>query len=147
MGTDRSTITTSGPDGTAVEPARWIRVVTLLGAAAFLLFGLWAFLAPQSFFDQIATFEPYNPHLIHDLGAFQVGIGAVLLLAAYPERIDGLAAALLGAGVGAAVHVIGHVIDIDLGGKPASDIPTLSILALAAIVAGYARLRETTLRR
>jgi len=147
MSIEGSTTTTTGPEGAAVGPARWIRVVTLLGASAFLLFGLWAFFAPQSFFDQIATFEPYNPHLIHDLGAFQIGIGLVLLLAAYPERIDGLAAALLGAGAGAVVHVIGHVIDVDLGGKPSSDIPTLSIIALLVIVAGYGRLRETTLRR
>lgn len=60
---------------------------------------MWALVAPRSFFTSLATFEPYNPHLLHDIGAFQIGIGAVLLLAAFPERLNGLAAALLAAGV------------------------------------------------
>ena len=122
--------------------AGWVRAVALIGAAGFLLFGLWALLAPRSFFDALATFEPFNPHLIHDIGAFQVGLGAVLLLAAFPERVDGLAAALLGVGVGAAAHVVSHLVDLDLGGNPTSDIPTLSVLALALLVAGAARLRR-----
>lgn len=123
-----------------IEPARWIRGVTLAGGAAFVLFGLWALISPRSFFDSLATYEPYNPHLLHDIGAFQVGLGAVLLLAAFPERIDGLAAALLGVGVGAVLHVVAHVVDMDLGGTPATDIPSLSILAVALVAAGVSRL-------
>jgi hypothetical protein len=48
----------------------------------FLVFGAWAFADPESFFDEVATFEPYNQHLIQDVGAFQIGLGAVLLIAA-----------------------------------------------------------------
>lgn len=127
---------------TSPQPvAPWIRTVTLIGAAFFVAFGLWAFLAPQSFFDQLAMFEPYNVHFLHDIGAFQVGLGAVLALAAFPERLDGLAAALLGVGIGALVHTVGHVIDSDLGGSPTTDIPTLGILAVVLLVAGVARQR------
>lgn len=122
--------------------APWIRAVTLVGAAFFVAFGLWAFLAPQSFFDQLAMFEPYNVHFLHDIGAFQVGLGAVLALAAFPERFDGLAAALLGVGGGALLHSVGHVIDSDLGGSPATDIPTLGILAVVLLAAGIARQRS-----
>ncbi len=121
--------------------ASWIRTVTLIGAVSLVGFGLWAFLAPESFFEQLAMFEPYNTHFLHDIGAFQVGLGAVLALAAFPERIDGLAAALLGVGTGALLHAIGHVIDSDLGGTPATDIPTLGILAVVLLVAGIARQR------
>ena len=125
-----------------IEPARWIRGVTLAGGAAFVFFGLWAMISPQSFFDSLATYEPYNPHLLHDIGAFQIGLGVVLLLAAFPERIDGLAAALLGVGAGAAMHVVAHLLDLDLGGTPATDIPSLSILARALLAAGVSRLRR-----
>lgn len=134
---------TTGPAGAARRPTTWIRAAALAGAFGFLAAGLWALLAPWSFFTSLATFEPYNPHLIHDVGAFQIGLGAVLLLAAFPERINGLAAALLGVGVGAAAHVVSHLIDIDLGGTPATDIPTLSILALVLLAAGSAHARAT----
>ena len=44
-----------------------------------LAFGIWAFFAPVSFADFVAF--PYNGHLLHDVGAFQIGIGATVLLA------------------------------------------------------------------
>jgi hypothetical protein len=44
-----------------------------------LAFGIWAFFAPVSFADFVAF--PYNRHLLHDVGAFQIGIGATVLLA------------------------------------------------------------------
>ncbi|MBW3620692.1 MAG: hypothetical protein KY461_10640 [Actinobacteria bacterium] len=116
-----------------------IRGVTVIGGAAFLLFGLWAFLGPQSFFDNLATFEPYNVHLIRDIGAFQIGLGAVLLLVAFlPDPHGG---ALLGVGIGGVFHSIAHVIDRDLGGSPATDIPTFAIIAALLLWAGVAQLR------
>jgi hypothetical protein len=121
--------------------AAWIRTVALISAAFLIGFGLWAFLAPQSFFDQLAAFEPYNVHFLHDIGAFQVGLGAVLGLAAFPVRIDGLAAALLGVGTGALLHAIAHVRDSGLGGTPTTDIPTFTVLALVLLAAGFARQR------
>ncbi|MDX1657851.1 MAG: hypothetical protein R3343_03435 [Nitriliruptorales bacterium] len=127
--------------GRVPAPARWIRVITLIGGGLFALWGLWALLAPRSFFDALATFEPYNPHFLHDIGAFQLGLGAVLLLAAFPQRIDGLAAALVGVGLGGVAHVTAHVVDADLGGTPETDIPFLGVLALALLIAGVARLR------
>lgn len=130
-------------NGRAAEPARWIRAVTLAGAAGFLLLGLWALISPRSFFTSVASFDPYNPHLLHDVGAFQIGLGLVLLLAAFPERLDGLAAALLGVGGGSAAHVVSHVLDVDRGGSPSTDIPTLSFLALALLAAGLVRARTS----
>ncbi len=127
---------------TTRAPSGGVRAVALLGAVAFLGFGLWAMVAPRSFFDTLATFEPYNRHLIHDIGAFQVGLGAVLGLAAFPERLDGLAAALLGVGIGATAHVVAHLLDLDLGGDPATDIPSLAVVALALLVAGVVRARR-----
>lgn len=93
-----------------------LTALTALGAASFIGFGLWAFIGPRSFFDQLATFEPYNVHLIHDIGAFQVGIGATLAAALW-RRSDAIFAALAGAGIGSAFHAVAHLRDHDLGGK------------------------------
>ena len=133
----------AAPDPTPTPSpwARRIRWVTIAGGIAFVVFGLWAFVAPQSFFDTLATFEPYNPHLVRDIGAFQVGLGAVLLLVAFLPDAHG--AALLGVGVGGAFHAVGHVIDHDLGGSPATDIPTFSIIAALLLWAGIAQLRAS----
>src|SRR5215207_10174661 len=125
----------------ASQPSRLGRVfpraVAVIGGAGFVLLGLWAMIGPQSFFDALATFEPYNQqHFLQDIGAFQVGLGVVLLLVAVPARADGLTAALLGVGVGAALHVVSHVIGRDLGGTPATDIPVFTVLALLLLAAG-----------
>ena len=119
---------------------RRIRGITVIGGAAFVLFGVWAFVAPQSFFDTLATFEPYNAHLIRDLGAFQVGLGAVLLFVAFLPDAHG--AALLGVGAGGAFHAVGHVIDAGRGGTPAADIPVFSVIAALLLWAGIAQLRS-----
>ena len=115
-----------------------LTVLTGLGGLFFLAFGLWAFLDPQSFFDEVATFEPYNAHFLHDIGAFQLGIGATLLIALW-RRGDAIFTALAGAGIGAALHVIAHVQDHDLGGSD-SDIVTLGIVAVLLIAGAGWRL-------
>jgi hypothetical protein len=54
--------------------------------------------APEAFFEAVATFEPLNAHLIRDVGACMVGLGAVLLLAAARPAAEALAVALCLAG-------------------------------------------------
>ena len=115
---------------------RFPRIVGVVGGISFALFGAWAMAAPESFFDRIALFEPYNQHLLQDIGAFQLGLGAVLLLATLAPALDSLTVALLGTGVGAAAHAISHVIGRDLGGKPSSDIPMFVVLAALLVGAG-----------
>ena len=119
----------------AHQAARATRVVLGIGGVFFTAFGLWAFLAPSAFFDAVATFEPFNSHFVRDIGAFQLGLGAVLLLALLPW--PAAAVALVGAGVGAAAHAIGHVLDRDLGGSPATDIPTFALVALVLLLVGW----------
>ena len=92
-------------------------------------FGVWAMAVPQSFFERLATFEPYNQHLIQDIGAFQIGLGSVLLLAVLSRGAGELAVALVGSGIGAAAHVVSHVVGRDLGGRPEVDIPVFAVLA------------------
>ncbi|MEO6207801.1 MAG: hypothetical protein ABIP77_07585 [Candidatus Limnocylindrales bacterium] len=109
---------------------RLLAVLTGLGAGFFLVFGLWSFLEPRSFFDQFAHFEPYNAHFVHDIGAFQVGIGTTLAMALW-RRTDAIFAALGGAGVGAAFHVANHIRDTEMGG---TDTDTIGLAIIAAVV-------------
>lgn len=116
---------------------RFEQVVAIIVGVMLLAAGLWAFVAPAAFFESAATFEPYNVHLIRDIGAFQVGLGAVLLLAVIIP--DALLAAFAGVGAGAVFHLLAHVIDHDLGGDPAVDIPMFGLVAVLLIAAAISR--------
>jgi hypothetical protein len=122
---------------------RWARVVAIAAGILFVGGGLWAIAASESFFDVLGPFPPYNQHFVQDVGAFQIGLGAVLLIAAFAPRADILAAALLGVGIGSVAHVVSHVLGIDLGGRPALDIPALTALAVVLLVAGVVRWRAS----
>ena len=123
------------------SPAGRQRLVTLAAlvcAASMLVFGFWAFFAPTSFSDFI-DYGPYNEHLIHDAGAFQLGIGVGVLAAVFWS--DGLLAALTGFAVASGLHTVSHYVDRDLGGHD-SDVPLLGLLTLVALAAIYVRLRS-----
>lgn len=102
-------------------------------------------ISPAGFYESVAAFEPYNPHFLQDIGAFQLGLGATLVLAAFFTG-DALAAALVGVGVGAAAHVVSHLLSLDAGGTPELDVPSLSILAVLLLVAGVIRWRQLARR-
>jgi peptidoglycan/LPS O-acetylase OafA/YrhL len=116
---------------------RGVQVVAILAAIIFIAFGLWSFFDPSSFFDEVATFEPYNEHLLHDIGAFQIGVGAGIVFALI-WRNDALLAALAGAGVGATFHFISHVQDHGEGGRE-GDPYLLGLLAAVIVAAAVAR--------
>ena len=58
------------------------RAVAALLGLTYLVLGIWAFAAPDSFYDSIAPFPPGNAHFLRDAGAFQIGIGLVALACA-----------------------------------------------------------------
>ena len=118
------------------------RVVAILGGAGFVAVGVWAMVDPQSFFEALARFEPYNQHFLQDIGAFQVGLGVVLLLAGLSVRADGLTVALVGVGVAAALHAVSHIVGRDLGGAPEREIPGFAAMAVALLAAGGLRWRH-----
>jgi hypothetical protein len=108
----------------------WAGVVFALGS------GVWAFVAPRSFYDTIATFEPYNRHFLHDIGAFTIGLGAGML-AALVTRWDALRVALTALAVASVVHAVSHGVDADLGGRD-TDLPGLIVVAVLFVI-GAAR--------
>lgn len=109
------------------------RPLQVLAAALSLLsvgLGLWAMLAPESFFAVVATYPPYNRHLVHDLGAFQLGLGGCLGMALFVR--SALLAALAGTAIGAVAHFASHVVDRGLGGRP-GDVMTVGVLAAVLV--------------
>jgi PPOX class probable F420-dependent enzyme len=93
--------------------------------------------APRSVAEAVKF--PYAEHFIHDLGAFQAGIGVTLLLAV--AWSDALALALAGFLVANSVHAVNHALDLDLGGR-ASDPWLLGLASLLIAAALGLRLRE-----
>ena len=115
--------------------------LVIAGFAGVLLVatGLWAFIAPRGFYDAVATFPPYNKHLLHDIGAFLVGLGSALLLGLRFTRA--LTVALLANAIGAVLHAASHIVDRDLGGK-SSDPIFFTIVAVVLVLAAAQTLRE-----
>lgn len=111
-----------------------MRPIVIAAAIAFAIPGAWALAAPRSFFETIARFEPFNQHFIQDIGAFQLGFAAVLLLAAI-VKASGVTTALAGTGVGSAFHTASHVVGRDLGGVPERDIPLFSVFTVVLLAA------------
>jgi len=116
-----------------------VTAAVLVCAASMLGLGAWAFLAPESF-ARFIDFPPYNEHLIHDAGAFQVGIGVTTLLALWWS--DALLVALTGFAVASGLHTVSHLVDRPLGGH-AGDAPSLGLLTLVALLAIYLHGRKS----
>ena len=83
--------------------------------AATVGIGIWCLLDPTSFARVVGFGE--HQHFLHDVGAFQLGLGVTLLLALI--WADALATALAGFIVANTVHTVNHVMDLDLGGSVA----------------------------
>lgn len=116
-----------------------LKLTTALFALVFLVTGGWALVAPEPFYETVASYPPYNEHFIHDLGAFQLGIAGALVLGA--AGAGGLAVALGGHAVAAVGHALAHVMDAGAGGRD-SDPVSLSIYAVAAVTSAVIALRR-----
>lgn len=116
---------------------RYITAVTALAGMFVIIAGVWSLLAPRSFADAV-SFE-FHEHFLHDIGAFQIGIGVTLFLALIWS--DALITALAGFFVANSVHAVVHVVDLPLGGAAwqAWALAAMSVLIALAFVF---RLRE-----
>jgi hypothetical protein len=75
--------------------SRSVRVIWVLAVAFFVVTGLWPFVSPDTFFDALVAFPPYNAHLMRDIGVFTLGSAGALLAALRFK--DALLVALIGA--------------------------------------------------
>jgi hypothetical protein len=107
-----------------------VGIACLLNSGVMLVFGVWALLLPASF-AALIDFPPYNEHLLHDLGAFQIGIGVILCLVVVWS--DATAVALVGFLVAGTIHVINHSFDHELGGHAADSWGLAPLVVVAAV--------------
>ncbi|HEX5254877.1 MAG TPA: PPOX class F420-dependent oxidoreductase [Mycobacterium sp.] len=99
--------------------------------------GVWCLIDPISFADAVG-FGAHR-HFLHDVGAFQLGLGVVLLLALI--WADALATAVAGFIVANTVHTVNHVVDLDEGGS-AAQAWVLGAVSVALVLAFVLRLRQ-----
>jgi hypothetical protein len=137
----------SHTDSTTVAATRrlaqpYVAAILALAGVGMLAAGIWAGAAPRSF-ARFVNF-PYHEHFLHDLGAFQLGIGATLLLALAWR--DAPTVALTGFLVANTLHTVSHAIDLDLGGHPGDPyaIGAVSLLVAAALVLRVRQRRTLT---
>ena len=78
--------------------------------------GIWATLAPRSFYDDfpgtsswVSPLGPYDEHLVRDVGAFELGLLVVLLYALVTLDRRVVQAALLATIVSGLPHLIYHL--------------------------------------
>ncbi|MDJ1133214.1 PPOX class F420-dependent oxidoreductase [Streptomyces iconiensis] len=126
------------PEGTARSTGlgRGLPVtVALLVGVGTLVAGVWSLGWPASFAEAVDF--PAHEHFLHDVGAFQIGLGVGALLACV--WYDALATVLAGLLVANGVHTVNHALDLDHGGQPWH----IAALAVAtALIAAALLLRQ-----
>lgn len=112
----------------------FVYAVVIIGAAAFAAGGVWSFGWPHAFFTVVAHYPPYNAHLFHDLGAFQLGIATALAAGLWWR--DALGVGLAGGTVGMVLHAVSHVRDDGLasGSWEMWALVAAAVLFVAALV-------------
>jgi hypothetical protein len=117
------------------------QIVVAIAGLTHLLVGLAMLLAPMWFFVTIGTFPPFNRHYTGDMGAFQLALGAGLLVAARTRARQRLLIA--SAAAGNLLHMLNHAYDAlisraTLGYWLADTGPMLVLtLALLLVSAGW----------
>lgn len=113
-----------------------------------ILVGAWALLAPRSFYDDfpgggrtwVAVDGPYNEHLIRDVGALNLALLVLLVVAArWPSR-DLVLVAAAASVVWGAPHFVYHLVNTD--GLATSDaVASVGSLAFGVLLPASVLLR------
>lgn len=120
------------------KPAQiYLITVTAAVGAVIAGIGIWCLVDPNPFADAVG-FGAHR-HFLHDVGAFQLGLGVTLLLALI--WADALATALAGFIVANTVHTVNHFVDLDVGGS-AAQAWVLGGVSAGLVLAFVLRLRQ-----
>jgi hypothetical protein len=120
---------------------RWTRIALGYLALVSLEIGVWAQLAPRSFYDHfpglgrawVNVNGPYNEHLVRDVGGLNLALAAVLIVALITLSRPTIIAASIASLLYGIPHLIFHIANTD--GLSDSDIAiSLGGLALFAVV-------------
>lgn len=120
---------------------RWTRIALGYLALLSLEIGVWAQLAPRSFYDHfpglgrawIAINGPYNEHLVRDVGGLNLALAAVVIIAMVTLSRTTIIAASVASLVYGVPHLVYHIANTD--GLATGDIVvSLGGLALFAVI-------------
>ena len=100
--------------------APWLRSGLILLAAAGMVVGVWALLAPESLYDDfpggrswVSAFPPYNEHLVRDVGGLNLALAILLGFAAIVLERRLIQAVSVAALVYAVPHFAFHVAHLE----------------------------------
>ncbi len=99
----------------------WVRAVFAYLALQSVVVGAWALLAPRSFYDDfpgagrswVSVDGPYNEHLVRDVGALNLAILVVFVLAALRPTPDRIRLGAIVAIVWGLPHLLYHSFNTD----------------------------------
>jgi hypothetical protein len=126
------------------------RVALLLLAVAALYQGVWAQLAPRSFYESfpggmgwVATEGPFNEHLVRDIGGLVNGLAVVAIVAAWTLSRPLVLANALGWLVYGVPHLVFHLAHpLDGASSQATNVVVLTseiVLPLVGLLAVFGR--------
>jgi len=122
---------------------RLIAVLLIALGLPQLAIGLWALLAPHSFYSDfpagagwVSKLGPYSEHLLRDVGSLFAGLGVLLALAAVLQRRCLVQAAVATWLLFAVPHAIYHVLNLEPYGTTdaVANIATLAWTVLAPVI-------------
>ena len=132
---------TGGAGGRNVVVGGRVRLAVSLLMAPALVVGVWALLLPRSFYEDfpaagrhwVSALGPYNEHLVRDVGALNLALGALLALAAILPEQRLTQAALAAWLVYALPHFLFHATERDAL-SPLDNLANLATLGLAVLL-------------
>ena len=119
----------------------WLRIALGYQVLVAVQLGVWALLAPRSFYDGfpglgrswVSVDGPFNEHLVRDVGALNLALAAILIAAFVRMSGELVAVAGIASILWGLPHLIYHVLNRD--GLDTSDlVVSIAGLSLAVIV-------------
>jgi hypothetical protein len=119
-----------------------VRAALLYGAYVNASVGVWATIAPRSWYDSfpglgrvwVATDGPYNEHLVRDVGALALGLAIVLAAAAWWVTYPLVHTAGIAMTVAALPHTLYHLRHADIYETTADKVSSLGGLVLGTLL-------------
>jgi hypothetical protein len=142
-------------DTTPTPVALWVRIGLIALGVPNALAGLWAVLAPESWYDDFPGFDPrlvsaeppYNAHLVTDAGAGLLASGFVLIAAAWLGDRRSVRFGICAFLVFAVPHTLWHAMNESpalTSAEDARNVGTLVFSVVAAVVLLVASGRAAT---
>ncbi len=124
---------------TFVTFQRWVRIALGYLSAVSIQIGAWALVAPRSFYDDfpglgrmwVSVDGPYNEHLVRDVGALNLAVAVLFVVAAIRLGRDVVTLAGAVALVWGVPHTVYHLLNTDV--LDAGDV-VVSLLGLILFV-------------